>query len=704
MEGSEPRTSSTARAADRPGSPALAPVASPSFEEAIQSPGTRRWSLTPVIAQRELAAAAGECPQPPIGTYASSSAFPLRERWSSMSMYHETNIPTSPRWIHPFGYRRRTSNPSDLASERKRSAGRWRPASSLSFHNDRGGSSSDVLSPILPPVAFSETQSHGLGFQTGATLKSSSSLAMVGERAVSAQSHIQETHLPTQSPTMQVPRIVHPPVTEHGALNPTLYHDPRQTDPSQVTSSYPTPTHAQKRALPPLTGLQALPMLGGALDAPIRPSTSSRLPKTERPTITRPASSIAISSPPSSFQETDLHPEVYAEKCWANDVTWLGEGVAQWLGGSLEIQAQARRLYMARFSFEKLSLDEALRRLCTQIFLRAEAQQIDRILAEFSKRYSDCNPAHQLGSADAIYTVSFALLLLNTDLHGERSEKMSRAQFVRNTLTTLASLRSPLPSSTSLPSQDSDFPDDEVGEEENIRSWHTQTAPFLREMYNRIRADPLGGLSHVSSFSSLRRIRLRSRQGSLLPEKPSGSLPKISRSKLKSSASIPQIHLEVLPTMRGYMAHTDLGAKRRFRKPSTTVYWALVHKGVLALYKTDQGPYLDTLEPESAYLQFSLVHAVAEKSSTGHVPHNAFDLMLPDCVQHRFQVSEDAQVQSWIDTIHCHAAQYSRIPLQGSEGNVDFGWSKLDHQPVQPPGTPRRWPWGRFFFPANRPV
>lgn len=100
------------------------------------------------------------------------------------------------------------------------------------------------------------------------------------------------------------------------------------------------------------------------------------------------------------------------------------------------------------------STDGAYRRLCAKLFLKAETQQVDRILVEFSRRYFECNPTSIYGSASAcpssfpasqltlhtgvVHAVSYSLLLLNTDLHvADLVTRMSRSQFVRNTLSAI---------------------------------------------------------------------------------------------------------------------------------------------------------------------------------------------------------------------------------------------------------------------------
>jgi Sec7-like guanine-nucleotide exchange factor len=74
------------------------------------------------------------------------------------------------------------------------------------------------------------------------------------------------------------------------------------------------------------------------------------------------------------------------------------------------VKRQALKYYMNYFDFTGLRLDHAFRystnsfntnalltfprsrRLCAKLFLRAETQQIDRILECFSVRFWECNP------------------------------------------------------------------------------------------------------------------------------------------------------------------------------------------------------------------------------------------------------------------------------------------------------------------------
>lgn len=108
----------------------------------------------------------------------------------------------------------------------------------------------------------------------------------------------------------------------------------------------------------------------------------------------------------------------------------------------------ALKLYLQHFDFAGLRLDIAFRRLCDKLYLKAESQQIDRILDAFAQRYwRTCPSAHSVyGSPDVVHIVTYTLLLLNTDLHVvDSTSRMSRAQFVRNTMAAVVSQQTPMP-------------------------------------------------------------------------------------------------------------------------------------------------------------------------------------------------------------------------------------------------------------------
>ncbi|KDN47537.1 hypothetical protein K437DRAFT_267827 [Tilletiaria anomala UBC 951] len=125
-----------------------------------------------------------------------------------------------------------------------------------------------------------------------------------------------------------------------------------------------------------------------------------------------------------------------AGRAWKEDKEFMPKDkIAEWLGGPGVINKLARTAYFQNFTYEGLRVDVAFRRLCDRLYLKAETQQVDRILEAFSQRFWTCNPGSIYGSADTVHSIVFSLLLLNTDLHvADITDRMTRGQFIRNTM------------------------------------------------------------------------------------------------------------------------------------------------------------------------------------------------------------------------------------------------------------------------------
>lgn len=123
-------------------------------------------------------------------------------------------------------------------------------------------------------------------------------------------------------------------------------------------------------------------------------------------------------------------------KCFNQDESFLPKQKhAEWLGSHGPSNKEALMTYMSQFDFSGLRLDDALRKLTSKLFLRAESQQIDRILESFSNKFFNDNPTSLYRSPDVVHAISYSILLLNTDLHiADIVTHMSRNQFLKNTL------------------------------------------------------------------------------------------------------------------------------------------------------------------------------------------------------------------------------------------------------------------------------
>ncbi|KDQ21537.1 hypothetical protein BOTBODRAFT_50158 [Botryobasidium botryosum FD-172 SS1] len=175
-------------------------------------------------------------------------------------------------------------------------------------------------------------------------------------------------------------------------------------------------------------------------EVPLSPISSRRTPETSTDDL--PLSRYSL--PPVRTgsirgDDIDSRGKELAAKCWAEDDTFLTqEKIAEWLGGIGEINKIALQYYVDYFDFANMRLDAAFRHLVSKLYLKAETQQVDRILYEFSRRYWECNPGTVYGSIDVIHAVTYSLLLLNTDLHvADLASHMSRNQFLRNTMATI---------------------------------------------------------------------------------------------------------------------------------------------------------------------------------------------------------------------------------------------------------------------------
>lgn len=88
--------------------------------------------------------------------------------------------------------------------------------------------------------------------------------------------------------------------------------------------------------------------------------------------------------------------------------------------------------FCSSLDFRNLELDQALRLLLSRFRLPGEAQQIDRIVQIFSKKYMNDNPAAFLDE-DTPYILSYSAIMLSTDAHSSNiplKNKMKKHQFV----------------------------------------------------------------------------------------------------------------------------------------------------------------------------------------------------------------------------------------------------------------------------------
>lgn len=93
--------------------------------------------------------------------------------------------------------------------------------------------------------------------------------------------------------------------------------------------------------------------------------------------------------------------------------------------------------FVEAMEFTGLTIDEALRKFQMSFLLPGEAQKIERLMEAFSKRYCYCNTefAKSFHNLDTIFILSFAIIMLTTDLHNPNvkpERKMKLSDFIKN--------------------------------------------------------------------------------------------------------------------------------------------------------------------------------------------------------------------------------------------------------------------------------
>lgn len=96
--------------------------------------------------------------------------------------------------------------------------------------------------------------------------------------------------------------------------------------------------------------------------------------------------------------------------------------IARHLSKNNEYCSIVAQEYCNFFDFTDLSLIDALRKFLGRICLIGENQERERVLHHFSRRYFNCNSS-TFTSAESVYRLTCAIMILNGDLHGEVSEK-----------------------------------------------------------------------------------------------------------------------------------------------------------------------------------------------------------------------------------------------------------------------------------------
>lgn len=91
--------------------------------------------------------------------------------------------------------------------------------------------------------------------------------------------------------------------------------------------------------------------------------------------------------------------------------------------------------FMNLFDFTGQRVDEALRQLLNSFRLPGESQLIERIVTEFAEKYCASSTSEEVMDKDAVFVLTYAIIMLNTDQHNpnlKKEKRMSIEDFARN--------------------------------------------------------------------------------------------------------------------------------------------------------------------------------------------------------------------------------------------------------------------------------
>uniref|UniRef100_A0A8C3YGY5 PH and SEC7 domain-containing protein 4 n=1 Tax=Catagonus wagneri TaxID=51154 RepID=A0A8C3YGY5_9CETA len=299
--------------------------------------------------------------------------------------------------------------------------------------------------------------------------------------------------------------------------------------------------------------------------------------------------------------------------------------VAAYLRKNSDFSRAVAEGYLSFFQFGGQSLDRALRNFLQALVLSGETQERERVLYQFSKRFHSCNPG-LFPSVDCVHTLTCAIMLLNTDLHGQNIGKsMSCQEFISN----LNGLR-----------DGGNFPKE-----------------LLKALYWSIRSEKLEWAVDEEDAATPEKAR---------PSPPAGKM------------SNPFLQLAQDPTVptykQGILArkmHQDADGKKT---PWGKRGWKMLHtllRGMVLYFL--KGEDL-SLEGESLMGQMvdepvGVHHSLATPATHYTKKPHVFQLRTADWRLYLFQAPTAQEMTSWIARINLAAATHSAPPFPAAVGS-----------------------------------
>ncbi|CAL4060284.1 unnamed protein product, partial [Meganyctiphanes norvegica] len=314
--------------------------------------------------------------------------------------------------------------------------------------------------------------------------------------------------------------------------------------------------------------------------------------------------------------------------------------VSRHLSKNNEFSRAVAEEYLHYFEFSGDTLDEALRKFLDKFCLAGETQERERVLVHFSHRFLECNPG-TFNSQDAVHTLTCAIMLLNTDLHGQSvGRKMTCNEFIDN----LADLN-----------DGENFPRE-----------------VLKLLYHAISSQPLQWATDDDGESSEANNTGGSsgKSASSDGQAGGGSSPLVAA--VGSNPFLAPPTGNGIQYKKGYIMRkccTDPnGKKTAFGKRSWKMWFCVIQDLVLYLHKDEQGARKGP-HPQLGINAIRLHHALATRAQDYAKKEHVFRLQTADQAEYLLQTSDSKELQAWMDTINFVAASLSAPPLPGACGS-----------------------------------
>ncbi|XP_061757649.1 PH and SEC7 domain-containing protein 2 isoform X2 [Nerophis ophidion] len=308
--------------------------------------------------------------------------------------------------------------------------------------------------------------------------------------------------------------------------------------------------------------------------------------------------------------------------------------VARHLGKNNDFSQLVASEYLSFFDFSDLSLDRALRNFLKAFPLMGETQERERVLVHFSKRFCHCNQ-QTITCEDGAHTLTCALMLLNTDLHGHNiGKKMSCQQFIGN----LDGLNN-----------GKDFPKD-----------------LLKVLYNSIKNEKLEW--------AVEEEELRKSLSELVEEQCEGGSKRVARVTDSNNPFIAiPILLNAITYKHGVLtrkSHADMDGKRTPRgRRGWKKFYAVLKGMILYLQKDEYKPDADISEVDLKNA-VRINHALATRATDYSKRANVLKLKTSDWRVFLLQAPDEEEMMSWIFRINLVAALFSAPAFPAAIGSM----------------------------------